>query len=70
MEIMNKGHFLTIVAENAVVRDYGACKTWPPNNFWALVSTVKSSITDQQVPKLMKMYKVESLSDFHHGVVK
>lgn len=64
MEIMDKDHFLTIVSKDAVVRTHGrACSSWPPENFWAMISTVKSNITDDQIPQLMASYNVDRLID-------
>ena len=68
MEIMDKNHFLTIVAKDAVIRTHGrAAHHWPPVNFWAMISTVKSGITDEQIPKLMSSYNIEKLIDDDHG---
>jgi len=67
---MDKDHFLTIVAKDAVVRTHGqAVSTWPPSNFWALISTVKSSITDEQIPQLMASYEIENLIDNQPGSI-
>lgn len=65
MELMSKGHFMTLVAKNAVTNTHGpATATWPDDNFWALVSTVKFKITEDQLPQLMKSYKITELSDY------
>lgn len=70
MEFNSKDHFLTLVAKDAVVRQYGgSTKDWPRETFWTVVSSVKCNITDAEVPKLMAAYKVKSLPDFHHGVI-
>jgi hypothetical protein len=62
---INKAHFLTLVAKDAIVNQFGsAAATWPQENFWAMVSTVKSSIKDAQLPALMKRYNLASLSDY------
>jgi len=70
MEILDKDHFLTIVAKDAVIRTHGhAAQNWPPANLWALISTVKSSIKDEQIPQLMASYKIEKLIDNQPGSV-
>lgn len=64
-DIETVGHLKTLAAKDAVVRSYGAAtRDWPPENFWALVSSVKSNISDDRIPKLMEIYKVKSLSDY------
>jgi hypothetical protein len=63
METLDKDHFLTIVAKDAVVRTHGrAVARWPTANFWTLISTVKSSIKDEQIPQLMASYDIEELT--------
>jgi hypothetical protein len=54
-----------LVAKDAVVKQFGnAIANWPDNNFWTMVSSYKSNITDEQLPALMKKYKLTSLSDY------
>ena len=68
--ILDKDHFLTLVAKNAVVRTHGsATEHWPQNNFWAMISTIKSSIPDEQIPQLMASYKIDKLIGFSQGDV-
>lgn len=73
MSKMTKGHFLTLVAKDTIVRTYGSTvRSWPDTTFWTLISTVKSSITEKQIPQLMASYKVtefldpENLEVVHH----
>lgn len=64
-DIETVGHLKTLAAKDAVVRTFGvATKDWPAANFWALVSSVKSNISDERIPKLMEIYKIKSLSDY------
>lgn len=63
---MQKGHFLTLVAKDTVVKQFGpGIQHWPDNNFWAMVSSVKSTITDDHLPGLMKRYKIAELYEVH-----
>jgi hypothetical protein len=63
--VMSKAHFLTLVAKNAVVKTHGPkTKDWPENNFWAMVSTIKSRIKDEQIPQLMHANNISVLSDY------
>jgi len=62
---MNKDHFLVLVSKDIVTREYGSMiNNWPPANFWAMVSTIKSTIRDEQILPLMAKYKISELSDF------
>ena len=60
-----KDHFLTCVAHNAVSKTYGPqAKSWPEHHFWQVVSSVKATIREDQVPILMKRYKINSLPGY------
>lgn len=62
---MSKAHFLVIVSKDAVARAHGAkINDWPPHNYWAMVSSVKSTIRDDQVLDLMTQYSLTKLSDY------
>jgi len=62
---MNKAHFLTIVAKDAIARAHGnKINEWPAHNYWAMVSSVKSTIRDERIPDLMAQYQITRLSDF------
>jgi hypothetical protein len=65
-ELMSKALFLTVVSEQAMNRTFGIPRInqWPTHNYWAVLSTVKNKISDDQVPELMKAYNVRELSDF------
>jgi hypothetical protein len=59
------GHFLYMAAKDICIRTHGPkMKDWPEENFYAYISTVKMSITREQVPKLMKQAKVTRLLRF------
>jgi hypothetical protein len=59
------GHFLYLAAKDLAVRTHGPkMKEWPEKNFYAYISTIKMSITREQVPKLMKRSKVTRLLRF------
>lgn len=67
---MDKDHFLTLVAKDVVVRTHGVpTKEWPPANLWAMISTVKCSIKEEQIPQLMHSYNVEQLTVNQPGVI-
>lgn len=56
------GHFLFMAAKDMVVNTYGAkTKDWPEENLYTLISTVKTNIKSDHVPKLMKQYKISKL---------
>lgn len=58
-------YFLVMVAKDAVARAHGAkINDWPAHNYWAMVSSVKSTIKDEQVPILMTQYNITQLSDY------
>ncbi len=60
-----KSLFLTRVAKDGILNTYGAdVVNWPPENFWALVSTIKSKFTDEQLSKFLTGYGLTQLSDF------
>lgn len=62
---MTKAHFLVVVAKDAIAREWGSkINNWPTNNYWAIVSCVKYTIQDDQVPDLMARYNITKLSDF------
>lgn len=62
---MSKSHFLVIVAKDAIARVHGAkINDWPARNYWAMVSSVKDTIQDDQVLDLMAQYSITKLSDF------
>lgn len=61
-KVMSKGHFLTLVAKDTIVKKYGPpVKHWPDHNFWAMVSSVKDTIPEEKIPDLMKRYGISQL---------
>lgn len=65
LQSMCLSHFLIRVAKDAVVRAHGAkINDWPANNYWAMVSSVKSTIRDDQILDLMTQYGIKRLSDY------
>lgn len=52
------------MAQKAINNQWADAKNWPMHNFWAMVSSIKSTIKDDQVPALMTRYKIEKLSDY------
>ena len=62
---MCKSHFLVRVSKDAIAKEYGAqINNWPAANYWAMVSSVKCSIRDDQIPALMAKYNIAKLSDY------
>ena len=62
---MTLSHFLVVVAKDAIEKTHGAkINDWPSANYWAMVSSVKSSVRDDQIPDLMARYKITRLSDY------
>lgn len=58
------GHFITIVAKDMVVKQYGGqTKDWPPENFWATVSSYRDVIKQADLPELMKQYGITELTE-------
>jgi len=62
---MSLAHFLVVVAKDSITKAHGKkINNWPPANYWAMVSTVKSSIRDEHIPQLMANYGIKQLSDY------
>ena len=61
---MTKSEFTSKVAEDIVMKQHPGAKNWPLPNLWAFISTVKWQIDDEQIPKLMRVYRVKQLEDF------
>lgn len=62
---MSKSHFLVIVAKDAIAKTFGTkINDWPAHNYWAIVSSVKSTIRDDQILDLMNQYSITKLSDY------
>lgn len=62
---MSLAHFQVVVSKDAIAKAHGAkINNWPMNNYWAMVSSVKSSIRDDQIPALMAQYNITKLSDY------
>lgn len=59
-------HFLVIVAKDTLESAYGNTylQNWPENNYWAMVSTLKMTVKDDQIIPLMKKYNIAELSDY------
>lgn len=65
MAEMSLDHFLVVVAKDAVTKAYGSkISNWPPNNYWAVVSAVKQTIKEEQIPDLIAQYNIATLSDY------
>ena len=67
---MTKEEFKCIAAADAVHNTYPGAKTWPLNNVWALVSTIKDRISDSEVEKLKKAYNIDKFEDEVEKVTK
>lgn len=62
---MSLSHFLVVVSKDAIAKAHGAkINNWPVNNYWAMVSSVKTSIREEQIPALMAQYDLTKLSDY------
>ena len=62
---MSKSHFLVVVAKDAIAKKYGdKINNWPVANYCAMVSSIKSSVRDDQIPTLMTKYNLTRLSDY------
>lgn len=62
---LTTGFFLTIVAKAIVAGYYsGNTNHWPENNYWQVVSSVRLNILKEEIPNLMLMYGVDTLTDY------
>ena len=64
-ELFSTSLFKVVVAKDIVQKEHGhAINDWPMPTYWAMVSSVKCNIKDEDIPKLMVQYNIQELSDF------